>query len=264
MSVVLQMTHNNETIHFYSDQLGVIGHTTYRLDIWSELNKVTWRVNEEKFRKKEKTYIYTGSTQLGHRNDLHQVVMRLWYGDEDFNIAYQDKYIIEHHNNDAFDCRIENMSFASKDLNLAKAHTFDKTQPQLVMQVAVNFYKDFASKQYQTTVFFTDNYILMINGKPINIERLYLVYHNNFKLVYTDANRIVDELLENKKIDFRLLSPENVYYEEALFYMRNDGKEISGFNWIIDESGQTVLVLGNDSKGKMFIQSIPPKKDLYE
>jgi hypothetical protein len=263
VSVLLTLTHNNEHIQFHNDKLGTVGNTTYKPEIWSELNKVTWRVNEEKFKEKEKTYIYTGSTKLGHRKELHQVVMRLWYGDEDFEVAYQDKYIIEHHNNDAFDCRIENMSFASKDLNLAKAHTFDKNQPQLVMRVAVNFYKDFDSKQYQITIFFTDNYKLLMDGNSVYIERLYLVYSNNFRLVYTDANRVVDELLENSEILFRLLSPEKISYKEALFYVRNDGEEVSGLNWITDESGQMIVVVGNDSKGKMFIQSIPPKKDLY-
>lgn len=46
----------------------------------------------------------------------------------------EKKYIVEYHNNRAFDCNIANLSFASSDLNLTKAHSFDKNQPKLLKQ----------------------------------------------------------------------------------------------------------------------------------
>lgn len=263
MRVSLQLSHNEKDIQFLNTEHGIIGFTTYTEEIWNELSKVEWKVNATEFLTNKKTYIYTNSSYFGKRKSLHQVVMILWYGDENLEDAYQKDFIVEHHDNNAFNCRISNLSFASNDLNLTKAHSFDKTQPKLTPQVAVTFYKDFTTQQYQIAVGFTELYYLSINGEPKAVERLHLVYDDDFRVVYTDANRIVVELLENKKIDFKLLSYTDFSYNEATFFKTENGEKISGVNFVKDNNGKTVIVVGDDAKGDFFFKSIPPNEDLY-
>lgn len=63
--------------------------------------------------------------------------MKLWYGEAEVDAAIK-KFNVEHHNNNAFDCLLENLSFTSDNLNLTKAHSNNKNQPQLISKAAVN------------------------------------------------------------------------------------------------------------------------------
>ncbi|PIC83305.1 hypothetical protein [Sporosarcina sp. P1] len=263
MGVPLQLSHSDQQIQFLNKEYGIMGFTDYTPVIWEELSKVNWYVDEKKFVNDEKTYIYTGSNHFGERKSLHQIVMKLWYGEDALDAAYIKKYIVEHHNNMAFDCQIKNLSFASNDLNLTKAHSFDKTQPRLLQQAAVNFYKDFKTQQYQITIAFTGNFTLVHNKKSICIERLYLVYDNNFRVVYTDANRIVDELLEASKIDFKLLSYKYLSYKEAEIYIPKNDEEIKGIQFSTNEQGEPIMIVGKEASGKIFFNSIPPNQELF-
>lgn len=264
MGVLLQLSHNEKDIQFLNREHNIIGFTTYTKKIWNKLSKVNWYVDEKALNNGKKTYIYTNSSVFGKRKALHQVVMEHWYGTEAIENAYEKKFIVEHHDNNAFNCRISNLSFASNHLNLAKAHTFDINQPLLTPSVSVRFYKDFTSQQYQIAIAFTELYYLIIDGETKAIERLYLLYDDNFRLVYTDADRLVVELLENKKIDFKLLDYKNFSYDEAIFYLPKNGEKVRGINFITDSNGKTVMVVGDDAKGEFFIHSIPPNEDLYK
>lgn len=264
MSVKLEISYDDRRIQFLNKEYGIIGFTDYTPKIWEEISKVNWYVNEKKFEKGEKTYIYTGSNRFGETKQLHQIVIKLWYGEEAIKAAYAKNYIVEHHNNRAFDCQISNLSFASNDLNLTKAHSFDKTQPKLLRQAAVNFYKDFETQQYQITIAFTGEYALVLGGKAICVDRIYFLYEDNFRIVYTDANRIIDELLEVGSINFKLLSYKKLSYEEAKFYIPTDEEKVEGIKFTTDEEGNNIMIIGKDAKGTIFFNSIPPNQDLYK
>ncbi|MDA1531019.1 hypothetical protein [Bacillus cereus group sp. TH260-2LC] len=264
MSVKLQLSYDNEQIQFFNKEYGIVGFTDYTPTIWKDLSKVNWYVDEKMFVDHKKTYIYTGSGHFGARRDLHQIVMKLWYGDEAIETAYAKKYIIEHHNNNAFDCKIQNLSFASNDLNLTKAHSFDKNQPKLIRKAALNFYKDFKTQKYQITIICTDDFMIIQDGKAIQIERCYLTYEDNFRVVYTDANRIVDELLEVGNINFKLLSFKEFSYKEAEFYVPENGQVVGGIWFLEDEEGNPIMVAGEDVKGRFCFNSTPPNPKLYK
>ncbi len=260
----LSLSHDDDKIYFKNEEHDFLGYTTFDTDFWNWISKVSWTVNTKKFLARKKTYIKTSNKKFLEHSTLHQSVMVHWYGLDEFLEAKEKDFIVEHHNNQAFDCTIENLSFAHNDLNLAKAHTFDKNQPKLIMKVGVNFFKDFSSRQYQITMIFTDDFYLVINGEYKLIEKLYLLYDDNFRIVYNDANRIVDELLESKMINFKLLSCKKILFKEAVFYTSKDGEKITGINFMQDDSGKTVMVIGEDAKGKIFFNSTPPNKDLYK
>lgn len=262
MSTSLQICHDEKEIKFFNKDLGILAFTDYTAEVWEVVSTINWYVDERKIIKKEKTYIYTGSKKFGDFKKLHQIVMLLWYGEKEVQSAYQRRFIIEHHNNDAFDCRISNLSFATNDLNLTKAHSFDKNQPKLLQHAGVNFYKDFETQQYQITIAFTKDYILSIDGKRVLVDSIFLLYEDNFRIVYTDANRIVDELLENEQIDFKLLSYINYSFKEGKFYIPKNDEKVEGIQFITDENGNSVLVVGKDAE--FIFNSTPPDQDLYK
>ena len=213
-------------------------------------------------KKNEKTYIYTGSERFGKRKFLHQIIMCLWYGKEELQCAYDDNYIIEHHDNDEFNNQINNLSFAANNLNLAKAHTFDKSQPELVQFVAIKFFKDFSTRQYQITLGMTELFQLTIDDKKVLVDSVYLLYDDNFRIVFTDANRLVDELLESDGIDFKLLSYKKIHYREATFFHLSD--EVSnqtGLKFIKGVDGSTFVIPLGDTK--LTIEGKSPNQELY-
>ncbi|TKJ83721.1 hypothetical protein PaeCFBP13512_22595, partial [Paenibacillus sp. CFBP13512] len=168
----------------------------------------------------------------------------------------------EHHNNNEFNCCISNLSFASNDINLAKAHTLDKTQPILLKKMAVNFFKDFNTQKYQITLKCNDDYYLTLDNEKKLLDRIYLVYDDNFRVVYTDANRIVDELLETGEIDFKLLSYNSLDYTlKVLVY---SDEEITEIQHTQDKDGNFMIIVPDSKKDEFFFNSIPPKKELYE
>ena len=261
----LKLSIEDSRICFRNEEHGFYGYTTYDEAFWNWINQVPWIVDTQPYLKGKKTYIKTNSNKFAGYSALHQAVMVHWYGLEEFNIAKANGFIVEHHNNNAFRCNIENLSFAHNDLNLSKAHTYDKTRPKLSRQVAVNFYKDFATRQYQITAVFNEQYFIVINDKPVEIHRLYFLYDDDFRVVSTDANRIVDELLINKRIDFRLLSHKNFRYEEPTIYIPKEGEVLTGISVMEDEeTGKAYLLVAPDAKDKIRFHEIGPKKDLYE
>lgn len=261
----LTLSIEDSRICFRNEEHGFYGYTTYEELFWNWIKQVPWTVDTQLYLKGKKTYIKTNSDKFAGHSALHQAVMVHWYGLEEFNEAKAKGFIVEHHNNEAFRCNIENLSFAHKDLNLAKAHTYDKTRHRLIGQAAVNFYKDFSTRQYQIAMVFNERYFIVIDDKPIEVHRLYFLYDDDFRIVFTDANRIVDELLINRRIDFRLLSFKDGRYVEPNLYIPKKGEKLTGINIIEDEeTGDVFMVVANDSKDHIRFHEIGPKKDLYE
>lgn len=155
--MTLGVSHDESRIYFKQEQGSFFGYTDYTHELWKKISSVNWYVSQADIDKGNKTYIYTGSSKFDSYKKLHQVVMIHWYGIEKFTEAYENDFIVEHHDNDAFNCLIENLSFAPNSVNLAKAHTYDKERKEALPLVAINFFKDFTTQKYQITLGFYDD-----------------------------------------------------------------------------------------------------------
>jgi hypothetical protein len=261
VSILLDVTHDEHQINFRDNINSVNGYTTFTKEVWEKIKDLKWYVNDEKLKKGEKTYIYTGSGKFGNYKKLHQIIMLIWYGEKELKEAYEKNFIVEHHDNNAFNCLIENLSFASNDINLAKAHLYDKERPMLINEVAVNFFKDFKTRKYQITLGFNQPYTLFEDSKETSLMKMYLVYNDNFRLVITDATRIVSDLLESESFDLSLLRPVKWEYEPAIFVYANEGQELPSFTYI---DGKVVMVLSDNPKRFVRIDKVSPNQSLYE
>lgn len=260
MSILLNVTHDENEIKFIDEGNGVYGYTTYTNEVWEKIKNLNWYVNEKEIEKRKKTYIYTGSTKFNGHTKLHQIVMFIWYGETELEEAYKNNFIVEHHDNNAFNCLIENLSFAPNNVNLAKAHLYDKERPQLINDVAVNIFKDFNTRKYQITLAFNQPFLFTEGSKKTLLEKMYLLYDDNFRLVYTDASRIVSDLLETDSLDFTLLRPKKREIVPAMLVFTDKEHDLSGIRFI---NGEPVVFLNNDPKYFLRIDSASPKKSLY-
>jgi len=190
--------------------------------------------------------------------------MLLWYGVERFKEAYTEEIIIEHHDNNAFNCLIENLSFAPNSVNLAKAHLYDKERKKALPVAGINFFKDFKSQRYQITIGFNEVFFGKIDDEPVFLTTLHLLYEDDFRIVYQDVSLLTYQLMEYKRFDLNQLNHVGYDYREAPFVIpiANEDQELPELPvWIEEEDGELLFVI-NPRKGH-FLKSVAAKKDLF-
>lgn len=86
----------NENIHISREEWSQVAEVTYREDYYEELTGVTWTLDNG----------YIRNSKLGF---LHRYMMEKWYGKEVLDDMTQRGWVVDHMNNNGFDCRICNL-----------------------------------------------------------------------------------------------------------------------------------------------------------
>ncbi|MGG4456871.1 hypothetical protein ABEX29_01045 [Brevibacillus porteri] len=245
-----EITHSVDTIYFKFENADKLGVTDYNEELYKKITAVSWSKNGK----------YIRSNKL--KTSLHQYVMAYWYGEEELDKAKKEGFIVEHHNNDGFDCRISNLSFAPEDQNKAKAFTYDKMRKDLMQSIAINFYKDFETGRYQITLGFNKPHWIIDRSQKKNIEvtAIYLLYNDDFFRTLNDATNILHEMKQYRQFKLSSLRYEEIHYTEAIYTLLDeDTPEDQVF--FIGEDGQVVVRLGTPH---LIITQIGENKDLYK
>ena len=167
---------------------------TIRDDYIDEIQSVTWSKNGD--------YLY--NRELGY---LHIYIMKKWYGEALYVVMKENDYIIDHMDNDGFNCSISNLCFLTSDENKAKGLTLDKMSKEK-FHIALSLYKDFNTQLIQITIVFNYPAVAKIHSlkAPAVIELAYLLYDSPYELVINDARMILYEY----KYDYSF-SPDNLH-----------------------------------------------------
>ena len=242
----MNITHSDNSINFQDEKMEPLGYTDYDEELLAKIMAVKWTVSKGR-------YLYSSSL----KKTLHQLVMIHWYGEEAFAQAKKNGFIVEHHNNEGFDCRISNLSFALARHNKAKAFTYDQDRLEVMSKMAVNFYKDYKSGRYQITVAFNKSHYLVINNKIVNVTAIYLLYINDFFRTMTDATILINEMQKNGRFKLSGLRYEKLQYEEAKLLDLEPGQEEAIF---FELEGKSAIRLGTDHA---IMNQISPDQSLY-
>lgn len=175
---------------------------TVRDDYIDEIQSVTWGLSNG----------YVHNQQLGY---LHRYIMSKWYGESVLDSMTEADYVVDHMDNDGFNCSIDNLSFLSNAENKAKGLTFDQLNKDK-MHIALSIFKDFSTGLYQTTIFFNYPPTLTFPGidDPAYIQLAYLLYGNDYSTMLLDSSQILNEYYKSYTF-----SPE---------YLRCDDYHIEG------------------------------------
>lgn len=252
--MILDISHDNKKIYFKNSEINFYGYTTFDQDLFDKLNSVGWSINEKKFLNKEKTYIKTGSKKLGEYQYLHQIVMIHWYGLDEFKEANRKKFIVEHHDNDAYNCLLNNLSFAPGNVNKAKGLTYDKERIDALPIVAINFFKDFSTQKYQITLGFNKDFSIQEGEEIKSITALYLVYEDDFRIVINDASSLLYNLIEYEKFDLSKLQYIDYKYTESIYIKLHEDTPS-----LVEIDGKMAIVLDERTR----LVSIAPDPELY-
>ncbi|MCQ6336508.1 MULTISPECIES: hypothetical protein [Bacillus cereus group] len=241
----LKVAHDDERITFISEDDSVYGFTEYTKKNWDIIGELNWYINDGDIKNGRRTYIYTGSAPFTRRyRKLYEVVMCSWYGKKIVDQMRDNKFIIEHLDNNPHNCSIENLAFAHEDLNKAKAFTFDKTRPKLLTEVAMNIYKNFSTKEFEITLGFNQLYTLTLEEdnktKTIPLNALYLKYDDDFETVLTNANFIGNSVKKETSLNVNTLDCYDYRYEAANFLVAPKEKSLPP---LVNYNNQWLLVL---------------------
>ncbi|WP_061859504.1 hypothetical protein [Priestia megaterium] len=246
----LSISHDKKRITFISDDYNIYGFTEYTDKLWSIIGSLNWYISDKDIENKKRTYIYTGSTPFTKRyRKLYEIVMCTWYGKKIVDQMRDNKYIIEHLDNNPHNCSIENLAFAHEDLNKTKAFSFDKTRPRLFEKVAMNIYKNFSTQDFEITLGFNHSYTLSLEEdnktKTIPLSSLYLKYSNDFETLLFDANFIGNSIKKELELNIDSLNCYDYEYVPANFVVTPPEKTSPVF---ISHNGQLFLVLSESTR----------------
>lgn len=85
--------------------------------------------------------------------------MEFYYGEGAIKKADEKGFVVNHIDNNGFNCRVSNLCFIPNDLNKAKGLTFDKRRREMVDDLTLTFYKDFITGQFPITITFNKEFV---------------------------------------------------------------------------------------------------------
>jgi hypothetical protein len=104
-----KITHDGKTITINRPTFRYLAFVTYTEDLYKMVASTTWTKVMSDTGKE-----YLKSTKLGL---LHQLVIRYFYGEDVLNEAYKNGYVIDHLDNNGYDCTYENLTLIPKKEN---------------------------------------------------------------------------------------------------------------------------------------------------
>jgi len=193
---------SDNLITIYQKGWSKLATATLRNDYKDEIQSVTWS--------EKGGYLYNG--KLG---SLHSYIIKKWYGEDIHRSMIDSGFIVEHMDNNKFNCQIENLCFLNRGENVAKGQTLDKYSKDK-RYIALNLFKDFYTQLYHISVFF--NYPAVLNCDETDeavIDLAYLLYDEDYEFVINDARHILLEYNKHKTFSPQKLSFVDYHIEGA-------------------------------------------------
>ncbi len=182
---------------------------------------------------------------------LHQYVMRKWYGAEIVKSMYENGYIIEHLDNKPHNCVISNLEFLLKDYNTAKGQSLDKDIIKSLDKFALSMYKDFKKGNYEIAIAFNQDTNFFDENRNVirPLKAIHLLYGSDYYFVILQAQQIIHNLVNTKKLQLNKLSFEKIMIEEAFFLElspEEKNRTGNGKGGIIVRNGKVYLIPGKN------------------
>lgn len=202
-----KVTHDNNKITIHRPSYKSLAFTTYAEDLYKKISSVTWSVKRTKMGKE-----YLDSSKYG---SLHRLVFIYFYGDDVLAEAYKNDYVIDHLDNDGYDCSYENLALIPRKENFSKGLTYDIERIEAMNKYSINITRDMDTKEFQISVIFNIIANLRVGSEVIPLYILYLRYGIDYKTAFIDARSILNDLNNSGRIDLANLRSTGFDYERA-------------------------------------------------
>ncbi|MEY2363830.1 hypothetical protein R6U76_16495 [Lysinibacillus capsici] len=198
-----------------------------------------------------------------YKKTLHQISFDFYFGEELRKDAYSKGYIIEHLDNDGFNCSISNLFLLKKIKNTYKGWHFDKVIDNSKHIAALRIYHIFENKTFQIAIAFNEIYRNNHSGKTL--DKIRLLYSYNYEIVLQDAELIIEALSNRENINFERwkeiyrFKDIRVDYEHEIELTEEEKQQPPGS--LVFRDGHCYLLVGITDTSVGLITSIPYDKD---
>lgn len=251
----MEVIKDNDRIIFRDIAEGILGQTEYVEGLWQIVSQVTWSIK----RKSNGTPQYLYSWKL--RKTLHQVVIDFYFGEDVRRQAYSQNMIIEHLNNNGFDCRISNLYFLLDVKNTYKGNYYDKFRKQSIPIAAMNIYHNILNKTFQVIILFNECFA---DSEGNCISSLKMLYSKEYAIVLQDAESMLEEIVNKKHFNIKEFKEKYRFDKHEIEYFtlvgsENGSKPMPGECVMIN--GEPYLVIGHEGDRICHMIETPFDKD---
>lgn len=238
----MKIKEDSNYIYFTDDSVDSIGITEYSDDLWNILKDDSWGIKPSI---SEPRYIYSYTK----KKYLHQIIMNYYYGEEVVKDFYSRGYIIEHLDNNGFNCCVSNLWFLLNVKNRYKGNYLDKLITNNKKVVAMAVYKLFKTETFEIVVGFNGNFTELTTQK--SISTIHFLYIQSYEIVLQDAENILERLLDIPIFDpaiYKELYRFTDYIIEyrPIFLLTDQEKSVLHPGMIVFHNGVPCTILGEE------------------
>lgn len=249
---------SGDDIFFRDPALSKCGRTNYSDALWDIVHSVNWYA--KKGNDGEPRYLY--SSQL--KKTLHQVVMDYYFGEDTRKEAYRKGMIIEHLNNDGFDCRISNLYYLLDVKNKYKGQHFDQLSKQSIPIVSMKVFHIIENHTFQITMLFND---FFANAAGEYLHSAKLLYNTDYWIVIQDAEVILENIVQTRAFSLPRLTEicrfkdVHIQKEPQVNIVLTEEEKKYPNGGIVVRDGQYYVIRKNDGSGIFYGIETPYDKD---
>jgi len=249
----------NDCISINIDGMSKLAFVDYSEDMLEIIKSARFRVPRTPETRTKYKYPY--SNEYG--KTLHQIVFDFYFSEEKRTELYAQKYIIEHLDNDGFNCRISNLYFLKDIKNTYKGWHLDKISKESMPVVAMKIYHIFENKTFQIVLFFNQSFV---NKSTLNyLQTVKLLYEYNYEIVLQDAEQILESIVNTGEIRFDQWRKLYRYNDIRMTYFPKieltEEEKQQGFGTLIWRDGKALLLVGMDENSIGLVNSVPYEVD---
>jgi len=228
----------------------------YTEDLFEIIKNARFSVPKTQEDIKKYKYLYSKE----YKKYLHQIVFDYYLGEDARKKFYESGYIIEHLDNDGFNCDISNLFILKKTKNICKGLYLDKEISKSLPIIGLTIYHIIHNKTFQITIVFNE---LFINEFGKKLSTIRLLYDYNYEIVLQDAEQILESIVGTGHINFakwRSLYRFNdieITYAPDVELLEEEKKQKCGT--LIYREGKAYILLGQTEDSVCLMKSISYK-----
>lgn len=254
------------SLSVYDDKISIKIEGTKKLAFVNYTKELLEIIKSARFRipdtpEKLAKYKYPYSNQ--YKKTLHQIVYDYYFGEDFRKKMYKSGYIIEHIDNDGFNCEISNLFILKKVINTYKGWNFDKNVKNALPILGLKIYHIMSNKTFQISIVFNRSFINPKSEKVL--DTIKLLYDYDYEIVLQDAEQILKSITETNNINFKKWREMYRYKDIKISYApdieltEEEKKQENGT--LIERDGKFYFKIGISDNSVGLVHSIPYDKN---
>ncbi len=249
----------NDTISININGMSKLAFVNYTDGLLEIIKSARFRVPDTQEQINKYKYPYSNE----YKKDLHQIVFDYYFGEDIRKYAYDLGYIIEHLDNDGFNCDISNLFILKKVKNTYKGWNFDKEAKEALSIIGLKIYHILSNRTFQITIAFNQSFVNSRSEKALSTIKL--LYDYNYEIVLQDAEQILESIIGTGNVNFNKWRELYRYKDIKITYFEDieltEEEKKQGYGTLIERNGKYYLLVGQSEESAGFINSIPYEKD---